>query len=549
MIKQSKSFIYVISILLAGCHSIPEDAALNPFDLFESELKNFMQLTKVPGMAVCITTSDSTIYFRGFGYSDLENKRQVTDSSIFWLSSLTKPLTATVLGQMSAERIISFDDSLSFFPNKYFSNVDITHLQIKHVMSHTSEGNPPGSIFLYNGNRFNMLFNVFDGVGRRSDDEFPLDPFFTEMDLRLIEPLKLENTLLSLSGGKYEEKRHLVVTPYYLNRESNQYEYDSATLASIYANPGQGMLSSTKDLATISRAIDKGFLIGKKDYNNMTRPYINSPDGTSYGLGWFTQEIAYHDIHWAYGYGRSDASLFVKIPKKGLTFILLLNSDIASASTRLGEGNLLRSIPAIAFIKYALLENYRPFSQLNIMEDVSLDDKDCSTIFIEELFTHAMVRWLLPDNLHSDKSKSIEALNMIYSVCPDYFDGTRLDQFYFLSTFDDSEILKLGRKIVHAYQDLPFHPVKSYYAAVIEEKLGNSEEAIHLLDKLITYNRFWEHDFMPKAYLKLSELYLKTQRIKKSVETLQYLIETEGKNGISKEYIQLAKTKLRSLSK
>ena len=68
-------------------------------------------------------------------------------------------------------------------------------------------------------------------------------------------------------------------------------------------------------------------------------------------IGWFVQEYEDTKLVWHYGWApKAYSALILKVPAKKVTLILLANSEGASAPFRLGEGNVLRSPFAVAFL-------------------------------------------------------------------------------------------------------------------------------------------------------------------------------------------------------
>ena len=57
-----------------------------------------------------------------------------------------------------------------------------------------------------------------------------------------------------------------------------------------------------------------------------------------------------HTLVWHYGYWTGNSSLIIKEPSRGLTFVVLTNSDQLSAPFRLGAGDLMSSTVAQAFV-------------------------------------------------------------------------------------------------------------------------------------------------------------------------------------------------------
>ena len=540
--------IHFLTLLDLGC-TVDNSGNQLSTHLFDQSMREYFQLINPPGMAIMIVNKDSIIYFTGLGYADLALKTPITKQTIFGLASLSKPITALTLSQMQQEGKLSFEDSLAQFPNKYFDpQVIESGIKIKHILSHTSESYPLGNSFLYNGNRYNMAFNVFDGTGIRKHHDFPLDPFFQEVTQRIIEPFKLTHTILAKNGEKYAALEGFVATPYMFDEQLGDFFQD--TTLSVYANPASGILSSAEDLATLSQALDRNTLISLRSYQNLTQPFYSHEEGETspYGLGWFTQKVDSFSIHWHYGYGASNASLIIRVPQKKLTLVMLSNCPLPSSTTRLGEGNVLRSLIATAFIKHCLLQlaNQKPLIEyahdIPQMEQIFVNNltSPYAEIFTEESYTQAMVRKLLPDSIYPNKEISSHILLMIDKYKPEYFDGLKLDQFYFISQFDDPKILSIGNRIVEDYLNMHvFHPVKSYYGAIIKEKINDTEKAEKLYQGLIKRNKYWEHDFMSLAYINLASLYLHNNQRKEGEEILLKLIVIkEYKNSLDKYYKQ-----------
>ena len=69
-----------------------------------------------------------------------------------------------------------------------------------------------------------------------------------------------------------------------------------------------------------------------------------------YGLGWFTQTTDAGGTVWHYGLWPTFSSLILKVPARGVTLILLANSDGLSARFPLADGDVMASPFARAFV-------------------------------------------------------------------------------------------------------------------------------------------------------------------------------------------------------
>jgi CubicO group peptidase (beta-lactamase class C family) len=81
--------------------------ALSPFDdLFRKFLKD----NAVPGVGVAVARNEKLVYARGFGHSDIENKKPVEPGMLFRLASVSKPITAVGVMQLVERGKVKLDD-------------------------------------------------------------------------------------------------------------------------------------------------------------------------------------------------------------------------------------------------------------------------------------------------------------------------------------------------------------------------------------------------------------------------------------------------------
>jgi len=82
-------------------------ATLLPLDhLFTT----FMRSHHVPGCSVAITDHGRLVYARAFGFADIAEKKPVTQSSLFRIASVSKPITAVAVLQLVEQGKLKLDD-------------------------------------------------------------------------------------------------------------------------------------------------------------------------------------------------------------------------------------------------------------------------------------------------------------------------------------------------------------------------------------------------------------------------------------------------------
>lgn len=123
-----------------------------------------------------------------------------------------------------------------------------------------------------------------------------------------------------------------------------------------------GVLSSVVDLARFDAAVDWDSLVSEESRELATTPTISTAGDTlPYGLGWFVHEFGGHKIVWHYGYWNCASTLIVKVPEKGLTFILLANTSALSSPFRIGgSSDVLVSPAAELFLRHIVFADDTP---------------------------------------------------------------------------------------------------------------------------------------------------------------------------------------------
>ncbi|HEX8337933.1 MAG TPA: serine hydrolase [Pyrinomonadaceae bacterium] len=133
----------------------------------ESTLESLRQDLKIPALSAAVVKDQKVIWARGFGFADPEKKVPATEHTPYHLASLTKTFASTVVMRLVQEGKVGLDDPVS----KYGINLESDGvIRVKHLLSHTSEGNP-GEHYSYNGDRFGELDKVVERAAGRSFGE------------------------------------------------------------------------------------------------------------------------------------------------------------------------------------------------------------------------------------------------------------------------------------------------------------------------------------------------------------------------------------------
>ncbi|MDR1488359.1 MAG: serine hydrolase [Holosporales bacterium] len=129
-------FILFTSITTASSKVDFSEDKINKFD---KRIEHAMEKLKAPGCSVVVVDKDKALYQKSFGKCR-KNGKNIDAKTIFPISSLTKTVTAIIVGKLVDEGVINFDDQVrQYLPNFFIANEDISSkFTIRDLISHRS---------------------------------------------------------------------------------------------------------------------------------------------------------------------------------------------------------------------------------------------------------------------------------------------------------------------------------------------------------------------------------------------------------------------------
>jgi len=350
MFKLFRAGIVGIS-LLAGmpirAATLDDDARVA---LFERYAESLRRSAHVPGISGIIIRDGRAVWMKGLGFQDVESRLVATPDTLYDVASLTKTFTSTLLLQCVERRTLSLDERMS----RYSTAIPEPDATVRHVLTHTAQGSP-GAVYRYDGNRFSALTAVVSACHGK--------PF----RLALADVLDQAAMTSSVPGHDLEQPSTALAS---LFDTSTLARYASAVrrLAIPYQTKGQsvaraefpprdinasaGLLSSVADLAKYDAAVDANLFISA---DSQMLAWTNAKSSTTslelpYGLGWFIQTINGLRVIWHYGQWSQYSALYIKVPERNITLILLANSGGLGEAFPLADGDVRVSPFARVFL-------------------------------------------------------------------------------------------------------------------------------------------------------------------------------------------------------
>jgi len=352
VILVSRGIVILAACLLTGCGGAPPAPAVTQFTQpaaslaeFETRVERLRGELNIPGLGLVIASGQRIVWARGLGKADVENAIPPTGDTTFHLASLTKTYASTVLLQLVEEGRVSLDDPVT----RYGVNAPSTGVvTVRHLLTHTSESAPPGSAYLYNGDRYQLLQGVIEAGGGRSFGELLVQRILKPLGLRATAPNVQDAASFALMGLDRDEFLRNTAKPYAAGAPG---VFVPASYPAFFG-AAAGLMSSARDVAEYSIAIDRDqFLRPETKTAAFTNARTTTGQTIPYGLGWFVHQSGETKLVWHYGLWTANSSLLVKAPAKGLTFVALANSDGLTSRYDLSGGDLLLSPVASEFVR------------------------------------------------------------------------------------------------------------------------------------------------------------------------------------------------------
>ena len=344
-----------------------------------SVLQPFVESGSLAGAVTVVANKDKVLSLETVGYMDVGAKQAMKADSLFWIASMSKPITGTALMLLVDEGKVKLDDPIEkYLPE--FKELKVAGangaelkkparlVTVRDVMSHTSgmpfksakeqptlDGLPlkdavlsyaatplqtePGTKYQYSNAGINTGARIIEVVSGMSYEDF--------MDQRLFKPLGMKDTTF----WPNEEQVSRLAKPYKPSADKTKLEettisqltYPLSNHHNRYPMPAGGLFSTGADVATFCRMLLNGGELNGKRYlsaealKTMTSKQTGDAVKDGYGIGWSTNGMTF-------GHGGALATNMTIDPQRGLITVFLVQHAGFS-----GDGNKSHG----AFVKAA----------------------------------------------------------------------------------------------------------------------------------------------------------------------------------------------------
>ena len=327
-----------------------------------SAIQPFVDCGLIAGAVLLAANKDNVLALEAVGYADLEAKKPMTPDSLFWIASMTKPMTGTALMMLVDEGKVNVDDPVEKYLPEFKGQMvvaekDDDHVLLKkpqhpilvrEILCHTSGlsfSSPietpaldqfrlrdavrsyamsplqfePGTQYQYSNAGTNTSGRIIEVVSGLAYEDF--------MDQRLFGPLGMKDTTFWPNDGQLQR-----LAKVYRSRDDKS-GLEEATLSMLSyplndlkrkSMPAGGLFSTAADCAKFCQMILKGGVSEGRRYlsepavRQMTMKQTGDRVEMSYGLGWSTD-------NGKFGHGGAYKTNMTIDPTRGLITVFLIH--------------------------------------------------------------------------------------------------------------------------------------------------------------------------------------------------------------------------------
>ena len=123
------AFLILILFSFATVSFSQKIESINSIKQLTDSIEVIRKQEKITGLMLGITTKDSVIFSGGFGYADLDTKRNVDQNTLFRLGSITKMFVSLAIMKLVNEGKLKLDDKLKKIFSKEQFNTWLTVIE------------------------------------------------------------------------------------------------------------------------------------------------------------------------------------------------------------------------------------------------------------------------------------------------------------------------------------------------------------------------------------------------------------------------------------
>ena len=278
-------------------------------------MEDMIAKKEIAGAVTVVVDKDKMIHLESNGYADVEARRPIAPDSLFWIASMTKPITGVAILMLQDDGKLDVNDPVAKhipeFANLKTPSGQPANLTITQILTHTSglgEAPPeaaraartladlvpawlaakmqyePGEKWKYTQSGINLAGRIVEVVSGKTFDAFLEERLFTPLGMKdtTFYPTAAHHARRAISYSKNKDTGELAPAP-------ARVEYDGSRQRPPQGNGG--LYSTPLDYARFCRMLlNRGSLDGKRYLSERAWTILTTPQTKGIPTGFFQSE-------------------------------------------------------------------------------------------------------------------------------------------------------------------------------------------------------------------------------------------------------------------
>jgi CubicO group peptidase (beta-lactamase class C family) len=133
---------FLVVLLVVSVLALGQDFDQTKLAQIPDRMQEMISANEIAGAVTCVVTRDKIVHLQAVGLADVTANKPMQTDNIFWIASMTKPLTGAAIVMLQEQGQLNIDDPVSkYIPE--FADIKTpsgnpANLTIKHLLTHTS---------------------------------------------------------------------------------------------------------------------------------------------------------------------------------------------------------------------------------------------------------------------------------------------------------------------------------------------------------------------------------------------------------------------------
>lgn len=337
--KNLALLFFVISSL--SCAQVENSTFADQIDKANTLAEKFLNKESIPGMAISVSHHGHIIWSKGFGYSNIETKKEVNPAKTqFRIASISKSICAAGLAKLVDDDKLDFDASVYTyvpdFPKKEFDftirqvgghiagirhyngaefimNKKMSIVEGLDIFKDSPLKFKPGSDYSYSTYGWNLLSVVVQNASGVDYNDYMQQTFF--------DPLQMNNTAVGLSDVDMPNR-----TQFYRKTNAGKIVL-GPKVSNEFKVAGGGYVSTSEDLLKFGNEIISPKILSEASIKELvTSLKTNDDELTNYGIGFGVVKTKNDTPRYSHSGGGIGATTFLLMyPEEDIVIAIVTN--------------------------------------------------------------------------------------------------------------------------------------------------------------------------------------------------------------------------------